>query len=93
MRGDLQLLTNDKDLPYNLPTYYFAHLAVQHWMKVAALDFSKSLINNRMGTARIDREAFEVGFKGWYCSMGSIQDPWHTGFQPCKARSHAKRAF
>ena len=93
MRGDLQLLTNDKDLPYNLPTYYFAHLAVQHWMKVAALDFSKSLINNRMGTARIDREAFEVGFKGWNWSMGSIQDPWYTRFHLYAAQTRAKRAF
>ena len=45
-----------------------------------------SFINNRMGTKRIDRDAFEVGFKGWDRSMGSIQDPWHTGFHPRAAR-------
>ena len=46
-----------------------------------------------MGTKRIDREAFEVGFKGWDWSMGSIQDPWHAGFHPRAARTRAKRAF
>ena len=41
-----------------------------------------SLINNRMGTVGIHREAFEVGFKGWDWSMGSIQDPGCAGFHP-----------
>ena len=47
-----------------------------------------SLINNRMGRARIDREAFEVGFKGWDWSMGSIQDPWYAGFHPRSSDAH-----
>jgi len=47
---------------------------------------SLSLINNRMGRKGIDREAFEVGFKGWDWSMGSIQDPWYAGFHPRAAR-------
>ena len=54
---------------------------------------SISLINNRMGTARIDREAFEVGLKGCDLAMGPIQDPWYTGFHPRAARTRAKRAF
>ena len=33
-----------------------------------------SLFNIQTGTKRINREAFEVGFKGWDWSMGSIQD-------------------
>ena len=45
-----------------------------------------SLINNWMGTMGIHREAFEVGFKGWDWSMGSIQDPWNAGFHPREAR-------
>ena len=58
--------------------------------------FSKnilSLINNRMGRARIDRGPIEVGSKGWDWSMGSIQDPWYAGFHPRAARTRAKRAF
>ena len=35
----------------------------------------------------INREAFEVGFKGWDWSMGSIQDPWCAGFHPHAART------
>ena len=46
-----------------------------------------------MGSTRIDREAFEVGFKGWDWSMGSMQDPWYAGFHPRAARTRAKRAF
>ena len=41
----------------------------------------------------IHREAFEVGFKGWDWSMGSIQDPWYAGFHPGAAWTRAKRAF
>ena len=52
-----------------------------------------SLINNRMGRKRIDREAFEVRFKGWDWSMRSKQDPWYVGFHPRAAWTRAKRFF
>ena len=52
-----------------------------------------SLINNRIAGSRINRGPFEVGFKGWDWSMGSIQDPWYAGFHPRTARTRAKRAF
>ena len=52
-----------------------------------------SLINNWMGTARIDRRPIEVGSKGWDWSMGSIQDTWYAGFHPRAAQTRAKRAF
>ena len=51
-------------------------------LNLAVIDPPVSLINNRMGTVGIDREAFEVGFKGWDWSMGSIQDPWCAGCHP-----------
>ena len=43
-----------------------------------------------MGGTKLGREAFEVGFKGWEWSLGSIQDPWYAGFHP---RAVRKRAF
>ena len=64
-----------------------------HEIKNIFSNLLKSLINNRMGRVRIDREAFEVGFKGWDWSMGSMQDPWYAGFHPRAARTRAKRAY
>ena len=52
---------------------------------------SESLIDNRIAGSRINRGPFEVGFKGWDWSMGSIQ--WYAGFHPRAARTRAKRAF
>ena len=60
---------------------------------VLILKTDKSLINNRMGTVGIHSEAFEVGFKEWDWSIGSIQDPWYAGFHPRAARTRAKRAY
>ena len=51
-----------------------------------------SLINNWMGSTKIDREAFEVGSKRWDWSRGSIQDPWHAGFHP-RAAGRARSAL
>ena len=42
-----------------------------------------------MGTVEINREAFEVGLKGWDWSMGSIQYPWYAGFHLHAARMGA----
>ena len=53
----------------------------------------QSLINNRMGSTSINREAFEVGSKGWVWSRGSIQDPWNAGIHLRAARTRVKRAF
>ena len=71
-------------------------LPPKNWAKkgpVLIISWISSLINNWMGMARIDREAFEVGFKGWDCPMGSIRDPWYDGFHLLAARTCAKCAF
>ncbi len=56
---------------------------------MAEIEQLSSSNKKRMGTKRIDRDAFEVGFKGWDWSIWSIQDPWHAGFH----RAAWTRAF
>ena len=82
MRGDLQLLTNDKDLPFNLPTYFAHLLSVQHWITVAALDSSKfrSITGiakfssiNKAGLSISFQEFGDVEMKNWFGFLRRVE--------------------